>query len=251
MRPERIVAVVLFALAGGLVALVVLGPTDGAGASPRAASRSTTASANTEPGTTEAATSTEALPTEPEVETTTEAAETSTSTAAAAEPPPPPATDVTFPDPVRMRLTSREINWETVDLNPLAASVRVGARVTARRGDAGDVHGLLCGTADARYEVTVDPWAGGYTVLRWTGNTGVEVESGAAPGLAAPPRPNRLRLTCVALGEAVRIELAANGKPIASVRNAEAGRFATVGVTAADSSGGQDVVFDGVVVETG
>lgn len=249
MKPERIVAAALFALAGTMVALVVLGPTEGAGATAESASRSTTAA---EPGTTGEPTSTEeALPTEPEVDTTTEAAETPTSTEAEPAEPPPPATDVTFPDPVRMRLTSQEIKWETVDLNPLAASVRVGARVTARRGDAGDVHGLLCGTADASYDVTVDPWTGGYTILRWTGNTGVEVESGAAPGLAAPPRPNRLRLTCVALGEAVRIELAANGKRIASVRNAEAGRFATVGVTATDSSEGQDVVFDGVVVETG
>lgn len=251
MRPERIVAAALFALAGALVALVVLGPTEGAGATPESASRSTTAA---EPGTKGEPTSTEeALPTEPEVDTTTEAAGTPTSTEAEpAEPPPPLAGDGTFPGPVRMSLTSGEVKWQTVDLDPRPARVRVGARVTALQGDAGDVHGLQCGTADATYEATVDPWTSGYTILRWTGNTGVEVESGAAAGLAAPPAPNRLRLTCVALGEAVRIELAANGKRIASVRNnAVAGRFATVSVTATDSSGGQDVVFDGVVVETG
>ena len=78
MRPERIVAAALFALAGALVALVVLGPTEGAGATPESASRSTTAA---EPGTKGEPTSTEeALPTEPEVDTTTEAAGTPTST---------------------------------------------------------------------------------------------------------------------------------------------------------------------------
>jgi hypothetical protein len=67
-----------------------------------------------------------------------------------------------------------------------------------------------------------------------------------------PPRPNRLRLTCVALGEAVRLALAANGMRIASIEDdAAIRRLTAVGITATDDVGGGDVVFDGVAVEAG
>ncbi len=250
MSPERIVAAVLFALAAALVALVVLGPTEGADATVGEAATPVPETS----ATTEAATSTEAVATEPPAETTTEAVEAPTSTEAVpAKPPRPLAGDGTFPKRVRMTLDD-EYDWKTAELDRRAQRLQVEARVTALQGGAGDDHGLECGTPEATYAATIDPWTGSYFVLRWnsTRSSGYEMGRGAAAALVRPPKPNVLRLTCVTLSQGGRIVLAANGKRIASIEdNAVAGGFGTIGLTANDVGGGQDVVFDGVLVETG
>ena len=212
--------------------------------------------------TTEAATSTEAVATEPPAETTTEAVEAPTSTEAVpAKPPRPLAGDGTFPEPIRMTLSENEIDWKTADLDRRMQRVRVEARVS-RLVRATPATSTASSAAPPRRPMqrSVDPWTGGYAVWRFnpTRTSGFEIETGAAPSLAVaalvrPPRPNVLQLTCAILPGGGRIVLAANGRRITSISvDATASRYEVVGVTAIDGSGGGlDVVFDGVVVEAG
>jgi hypothetical protein len=248
VSPERIVAAVLSALAATLIVLVVLGPTEGADAT-----AAPTGTPTTEPGTTEAVTSTESAQTEPAPETTTEAVEAPTSTEAVPAEPPQPAGDGTLPRRIRMTLDG-EYDWEIFALGTRAKRLQIELRATALQGGDGDDHGVECGTADAIYSATVAPWTGDYLVLRWntTRSRGIEMGKGTTAALARPPKPNVLRLTCVALRQGEQIVLAANGKRIASLMDtAVAGGFETVGVTANDVGQGLDVVFDRIVVETG
>jgi len=248
VRPERIIAALLAALAAGLVAILVLGPTEGAEATAEPPG-ATTEPATTVPETVPTQTSPPATSTvdvEPPVTTEPEPEP--------AEPLRPLPGDGTFPGPVRMTLTGGEGDEETARLEARVRRVRIGARATALKGEAGDNHGLECGTARLMYSVTVDPWGGFYSIIRWdaTRSSGLEIESGSAYDLARPPAPNVISLTCVARAEGARIALSANGRGITSMDDrVPAGRFTDVGVEAYSPLGGEDVVFDGVVVDTG
>lgn len=251
MRPERIVAALLAGVAAGLVTLLIFGPTEGAKArvdTPRAATPvpTTTASTTTAPMTT--ATTTAAPETQESVE------EEQEPTTTEAEPPSFRPGDGTFPRPVTISLYYKsEVDWKTHELEKPVRELRVQARVTAVRGAAGDVHGIECGLARATYTFLIDPWNDEYVVQKSdpVSQTAIDLESGKADTLLPPPRPNVLSLACVARAESTFLSLRANGKLVTSLMYGIGGRLDRIGLTAWSPEGGQKVVFDAVVVETG
>jgi hypothetical protein len=232
VRPERILAALLAALAAGLVALLVLGQTEGVEAKtePRQATatpRTTTAPA---PQTTSA----------PETEPVTTEPETSL-----------PALrpgDGTFPTPVTMTLYYQsQVDEDTHELPAKVPELRLEARAISVRGGEGDVHGLEC-TGRFTYTFVVDPWNGTYELWK----SGQLVQSGEAPNLVEPPRPNVLSLACESHDERTTLSLRANGEVVTIWMDGDNGaRFTAVGLTAWSPSGDQEVVFDGAVLETG
>jgi hypothetical protein len=254
MRPERIVATLLAALAAGLVALLVFGPTEGAkakGDAPKAARDAPTTTAPTTTTRTTTASTTTAP--EPEPEETVESEPEPVTTEA--EPPPFLPGDGTFPRPVTITLYyESEVDWRTHELQRSVPELRVEARVTAVRGVEGDVHGIECGLARrATYTFLIDPWSGEYVVQETdpVSLTTIDLESGEATTLLAPPHPNVLSLTCAARAKSTFLTLRANGKLVTSLMHEIGGRLDRVALTAWSPEGGQKVVFDGVVVETG
>jgi hypothetical protein len=248
MRPDRIVAALLAGVTAGLVTLLIFGPTEGAkakGDAPRAATPAPTTTAPTTTAPTTAATETEE-PEETEPEPTTTEAE--------AEAPPFRPGDGTFPNPVTISLYyESEVNWETHELEKPVRELRMQARVTAVRGAASDVHGIECGVARATYTFLIDPWSDTYVVQKTdpVSLSTIDLESGDAPALLAPPRPNVLSLACAARAKRTFLTLQANGEPVTSLTYGIGGRLDRIGVTAWSPEGGQKVVFDAVVVETG
>jgi hypothetical protein len=246
MRTDRIVAALLAGVAAGLVALLIFGPTEGAkakGDKPRAATPAPTTTAPTTTAPTTASTETQESVEEEQEPTTTEA-----------EPPPFLPGDGTFPRPVTIDLYyESEVDWKTHELEKPVRELRVQARVTAVRGAAGDVHGIECGLARATYTFLIDPWNGEYVVQKSdpVSQTAIDLESGEASALLPPPRPNVLSLACVARAERTLLTLRANGKPVTSLAYVIGGRLDRIGLTAWSPEGGQKVVFDAVVVETG
>lgn len=254
MRPERIVAALLAALAAGLVALLVFGPTEGAEAKGEAPKAARAAATTTAPRTaTRTTTSSTTTAPEPEPEETVESEPEPATTEA--EPPPFLPGDGTFPRPVTINLYyESEVNWETRKLERPVRELRVEARVTAVRGMAGDVHGIQCGLVRrATYTFLADPWNGDYVVQKTdpASLTSIDLESGDTAALLAPPHPNVLSLTCAARAKTTLLTLRANGKLVTSLMHQIGGRLDKVGLTAWSPEGGQKVVFDGVVVETG
>jgi hypothetical protein len=252
MRPERIIAALLAALAASLVALLVFAPTEEAGAKgdePRAARAraTTTAPTTTAPTTTTTAPTTTAPGSQETVESGQEPVTTE------AEPPPFLPGDGTFPGPVTISLYHEsEVDWKTHELERSVRELRVEARVTAVRGEAGDVHGIECGLARrATYEFLIDPWSGEYMIEKSdpVSRSSFGLEVGQTANLLTPPRPNVLSLTCVARQESTSLSARANGKLVTSLTYVIGGRLASVGLTAWSPGGGQEVVFDGVVVE--
>jgi hypothetical protein len=139
------------------------------------------------------------------------------------------------------------VDWRRHELRAKVPELRLEARVVAVRGGAGDVHGLEC-TGRFTYTFMVDPWSGTYELWR----SDRQVQSGAAPDLLVPPGPNELSLTCESRGEQTTVSLRANGEPVTIWMDGDNGaRFTRVGVTAWSPSGDQEVLFDGVVLETG
>jgi hypothetical protein len=232
MRPERILAALLGALAAGLVALLVLGSTEGVEAKtgrPQATAAPPTTTAPAPP-----------TPTVPETEPVTTEPEPSL-----------PALrpgDGTFPTPVTITLVHQsQVDWRRRTLRPRVPELRLEARAIAVRGGAGDVHGLEC-TSRATYTFLVDPWNGTYDL--WQSDQ--LVQSGEAPSLVEPPRPNVLSLTCESHDGRTTLFLRANGEVVTTWMDGDNGaRFTGVGVTAWSPGGDQEIVFDGAVLETG
>ena len=245
MKPERAIAACLSALAAGLVALLLFGPTEGAEAKEESQEATTTAP---EPQTTaeietEPVTTTETEPvttTEPEPVTTTEA-----------EPPPFLPGDGTFPGPVRLFLIYQsEVKWRTHELPSKVSEVTIEARATSLRGQAGDIHGVEC-TLDpgTTYTFLVDLWSDTYSLQQT--KTGEYLQGGEAPSLLAPTRPNVLSLTCESRRQGTMLSLRANGEPLtAFLDRGSSGRFSAVSLWAWSPAGDHEVVFDGVVVQT-
>jgi hypothetical protein len=224
MRPERILAALLGALAAGLVALLVLGPTEEVEAKTDRRQATPTPATTTAP-------ETEPVTTEPE--------------------PWLPALrpgDGTFPTPLTIALDYQsQVVSRTQELRAKVPELRLEARATALRGGAGDVHGLEC-TSRSTYTFWVDPWNGTYELWK----SGQPVQSGEAPDLVDPPRPNLLSLACESHDDRTTLELRANGEVVTIwMDGGSGGRLTAVGLTAWSPSGDQEVVFDGAVLETG
>jgi hypothetical protein len=238
VSPERILAALLGTLAAGLVALLVLGPTEGVEAKtdPPQATAAPATTTSPAPETTTAPLATTAPETEPGT------------TEPAPSPPAPRPGDGTFPTPVTFALDyPSEVDWSRHELRAKVPELRLEARATAVRGGAGDVHGLEC-TGRSTYTFVVDPWNGTYEL--WQSNQ--LVQSGAAPGLVEPPRPNELSLVCEARNGRTTLSLRANGELVTTWMDGDNGaRLTAVALTAWSPSGGEEVVFDGVVLETG
>jgi hypothetical protein len=251
MRPDRVVAALLAALAVGLVSLLVFGPVEGAEAKEDApsteAAPATTAPTTTASGTTVLST------TAPEPPETVETEQEPTTTEA--EPPAFLPGDGTFSAPVTISVDyESEIDWESHELERPVPKLRVETRATAVRGVAGDVHGIECGLARrAIYTFLIDPWSGEYVVQKTdpASKTTIDLESGETAALHTPPRPNVLSLTCDARAHSTSLNLRANGKLVTALMHGIGGRIDRMGLTAWSPQGGQKVVFDGVVVETG
>lgn len=252
MRPERIVAALLAALAAGLVAMLVFGPTEGAGAKGDALRAGRAAPTTTAPTTTAPTTAPPTTTTAPEPQETVESEPEPVTT----EPDTPPFLrgDGTFPRPVTITLDyPSEVDWRTHELRAAVPELRVEARATAVRGVEGDVHGIECGLGRrATYTFLIDPWNDEYMVQETdpVSLTTIDLESGETAALLAPPHPNVLSLTCAARARSTFLTLRANGKPVTSLMHEIGGRLDRVGLTAWSPEGGQKVVFDGVVVET-
>jgi hypothetical protein len=248
MRPERAIAACLSALAAGLVALLLFGPTEGAEAKQESQEATTTAP---EPQTTTEIETEPVTTTEPDPVTTTEAEPVTTTEA---EPPPFLPGDGTFPGPVKLTLIYQsEVKWRTHKLPSKASEVTIEARATSLRGQAGDVHGVEC-TLDTRttYTFYVDLWSNTYSLQRTKIKTGEYLQGGEAPSLLAPTRPNVLSLTCESRRQGTMLSLRANGEPVtAFLDRGSSGRFSAVSLAAWSPAGDHEVVFDGVVVETG
>jgi hypothetical protein len=250
MKPERAIAACLSALAAGLVALLLFGPTEGAEAKEESQEATTTAP---EPQTTaeietEPVTTTETEPvttTEPEPVTTTEP-----------EPEPPAFLpgDGTFSEPVTITLAFQsEVESRRHQLPRQVSEVRIEARATSLRGQAGDVHGVEC-TLDRRttYTFFVDLWGETVMLERTKIKTTEYLQGGEAPGLLAPTQPNVLSLTCESRRQGTMLSLRVNGEPVtAFLDRGSSGRFSAVSLAAWSPAGDHEVVFDGVVVETG
>ena len=105
----------------------------------------------------------------------------------------------------------------------------------------------------ATYTFLIDPWNDEYVVQKSdpVSQTAIDLESGEAAALLPPPRPNVLSLACVARAESTFLSLRANGKLVTSLMYVIGGRLDRIGLTAWSPEGGQKVVFDAVVVETG
>jgi len=251
MRPDRVVATLLAALAVGLVSLLVFGPVEGAEAMEDAPTGEA-APAATVPASTASAT-TASSTTAPEPQETTETEQRPTSTEA--EPPPFLPGDGTFSAPVTMSLLAHsEIDWEPHELERPVPKLRVETRATALRGARGDVHGVECGLGPrVLYTFLIDPWNGEYVVEKNDpiSLTAIDLENGWTDALHTPPRPNVLSLTCDARAESTSLTLRANGKPVTALTRGSGGRIDRIRLTAWSPEGGQKVVFDGVVVETG
>lgn len=249
MRPERILAGLLGVLAAGLVALLVLGPTEGADAQaerPEASAPAPPVQTTTAPA--------------PQT-TTAPAPETTTETEPGTTEPEPQlpvfrAGDGTFPKTVTIALPyESQVASRTRKLPAKVRELRLKARATATRGTANDVHGIECTLGRvATYTFLVDPWSKRYVLDRGNpvGHTATEVESGEAPGLVDPPRPNILGLACVSLADRTVLTLRANGELVTTWTDREnSGRFVAVGLTAWSPGGGEKVIFDDVTVKTG
>lgn len=251
MRPDRVVAALLAALAVGLVSLLVFGPVEGAEATEDAptteAAPAATVPATTAPATTASST------TAPEPQETAETERGPTSTEA--EPPPFLPGDGTFAARVTMSLDyESEIDWKSHKLERPVPKLRVETRATAVRGVAGDVHGIECGLGRrVMYTFLIDPWNGEYMLQKSdpTSLTTIDLERGGTAALHTPPRPNVLSLTCEARAQSTSLTLRANGKPVTALTRGTGGRIDRIGLTAWSPQGGQKVVFDGVVVKTG
>jgi hypothetical protein len=248
MKPERAIAACLSALAAGLVALLLFGPTEGAEAKQESQEATTTAP---EPQTTTEIETEPVTTTEPDPVTTTEAEPVTTTEA---EPPPFLPGDGTFPGPVRLFLFYQsEVKWRTHELPSKASEVTIEARATSLRGQAGDVHGVEC-TLDrqTKYTFYVDLWSDTYTLERTKIKTTEYLQGGEAPSLLAPTRPNVLSLACESRRQGTMLSLRANGEPLtAFLDRGSSGRFSAVSLAAWSPAGDHEVVFDGVVVETG
>jgi hypothetical protein len=251
MRADRVVAALLAALAVGLVSLLVFGPVEGAEATEdpptTEAARAATVSTTTVPATTASST------TAPEPQENAETEQEPTSTEA--EAPSFLPGDGTFSAPVTMSLDyESEIDWKSHELERPVAKLRVETRATALRGAAGDVHGIECGVGRrVLYTFLIDPWTGEYMVQKTdpVGLTTIDLERGGTAALHTPPRPNVLSLTCDARAKSISLTLHANGKPVTALTRGTGGRIDRIRLTAWSPEGGQKVVFDGVVVETG
>ena len=250
MRPDRAIAACLSGLAAGLVALLLFGPTEGAEAKEEAPEARTTAP---EPQTPVPEPQTTAE-TETEPVTTTEAEPVTTT-----EPEPRlPAFlpgDGTFPEAVTITLAYRsEVESKTQELPRRVSQLRLEARATALRGEPGNFHGIQCSGRRVTYEFLVDPWSDTYALLRTdpVNLASVDLDRGDADDILSSRRPNVLSLACESRRQGTTLSLRANGEPVtAFLDRGSTGRFGAVGLTAWSLEGAHEVVFDGVVVETG
>jgi len=251
MRPDRVVATLLAALAVGLVSLLVFGPVEGAEATEDAPTGEAAPAATVPASTASATTASSTTAPEPQETADTEQEPTPTE----AKPPPFLPGDGTFSARVAISLPDEsQIDWKSHELERPVPKLRVETRATALQGATGDVHGIECGVGRrVLYTFLIDPWNGEYVVQKTDpiSLTTIELERGGTAALHTPPRPNVLSLTCDARAQSTSLTLRANGKPVTALTRGSGGRIDRIRLTAWSPQGGQQVVFDGVVVKTG
>lgn len=92
---------------------------------------------------------------------------------------------------------------------------------------------------------------GYYQIIRLAREGPRLLADGAAPSVAAPGKPNKIRLLCDG-GRRARVAVSVNGKKIASATDRRGiGRFENIGVLVVSQKGGASITFDDVSARMG